>query len=61
MSKLCTNYSMTVGHINDDVKAIIANMIQGWIREVSQNFGGTSRGGRLGESYTCYTVPFFVK
>jgi hypothetical protein len=41
-------------HINDDVqyKAIIAYMVQGWIREVDRSFARASCGERLGESYT---------
>ena len=41
-----------LGYINDDVQAITADMVQGWIREVSRNFGRASREERLGQSYT---------
>jgi hypothetical protein len=44
------------GRINDDARAITANMIQGWIREINQNFGRPSHGERLGESYTRCTA-----
>ena len=48
-------------HINDDVQAITANMIQGWISEVNRNFGKASRGEQLGESYTWCTVRCEIK
>jgi hypothetical protein len=46
-SNACSN-----DRINDDEQAIIANMVQGWIREVNQMLGRTSYGEKLGKSYT---------
>jgi hypothetical protein len=44
------NTSKLEASIND-VQTIIGGMVQGWIREVKQDFGRDSRGERLGESY----------
>ena len=41
-----------LGHIDNDVQAITTYMVQGWIREVTLNFGRASVGERLRESYT---------
>ena len=53
ISKVIEHYSL---YINDDVQAIIAEMVQGWIKEVNNFFGRASHMERLGESYTQYTV-----
>jgi hypothetical protein len=41
-----------LGHINDDAQALIADMAQGWIKEVTLNFVGASHEEQIGESYT---------
>lgn len=46
------NHGTLLGHINHHVQAINTNMVQGWIREVNQNFDRANYGKRLGESYT---------
>ena len=42
----------SLGHITEDVQAITAYMVQGWIWEVNQSFGRVGHGEQLGESYT---------
>ena len=46
------NHRTLLGHINDVIQAVIANMLQDQIREVDRNFGRASHGERLGESCT---------
>jgi len=46
------NHWTLLGHINDDVQAINAYMVQGWIRDVNPNFDRASHGEQLRESYT---------
>ena len=45
-----------LGHINDNIQEIIADMVQGWRREVNQKFSRASCGDELRESHTCCTV-----
>ena len=53
------NHQTLLGHINHDVQVMVVDMVQGWIRDVNWNFGTTSCGEWLGESYTWWS--FFVK
>ena len=48
-------------NINDDVQAIIVDMVHGWIRGVNQNFSRASHRERLGESYTWCSVLLEIK
>jgi hypothetical protein len=46
------SHQTLLGHINDDVQTITANMVQGWIREVNQNLDKIGCEEHLEESYT---------
>ena len=38
------NHRTLLLHINVGMQAIVANMVQGWRREINQNFGSASHG-----------------
>ena len=50
-----------LSHINDVIQAMTIGMVQGWIREVDQNFDRASHREWLGECYAWCTVLSEVK
>jgi hypothetical protein len=51
------NRQTLLGHINDDAKAITANVVQGWDKRDNRNFDSVSCGKKKKENLI-HDVPF---